>query len=438
MYSDWPFLDTNLETLSRRLQRSFLPLVVGMVTFAGAIVVHAAEPAVEPGGVGIRDEALLEMARQAGATAIEENEPEIGIGHYVIQLSGRRLLLTNDRMDGFVQLRFSWRTQREIGEDDLLRINMWNQEPGVGRATLLELPLQGEVHTIWVLEDEFEFQPNVPRAAPVEFIKRFGYLAQRFDDYVKGNLEAVPTLDDKPGDRIPVRYPGLEPPVETVETGAPGTDREKPQRITSALDGPLSAVAAPAGASLAMIAAKLGDRELLTRSLELLEQAVDRNPNDVRVATQLADAYVATGRELAITQAIQVYRSQLKDNPNAGPLLSRIADAYQQLGNVDDALDYAARRARLPDAQDRYAGTLQVALISIEADQSVRGLEVAEPIYVTHPDDNVVALIVATLMFESKHDHDARKLLAGLIDRLPDDHIVSINARSMLARRERD
>ena len=235
---------------------------------------------------------------------------------------------------------------------------------------------------------------------------------------------------------------GLEPPQDSPEAATPkvyvkpGSVLGASSRVKSELDGPLSEVAGPTGARLAAIAAKLGDRQLLYRSIELLEQAVDRKPDDLQAATQLADAYVATGRELALVQAIQMYRSQLADSPDGGPLLSRIADAYHQLGNIDDALIYATRRAQLPAAPNRYAGALQLALICIEAGEPARGLEVAERIHREHPNDHTVALLVATLMFESKRGTAAKNLLIDLINRLPEDHMTTIRARGMLKRRQ--
>lgn len=421
------------------------PLVVSACLLSFTLCsAGAAEERVEPGGIGIQDEAVLAIARDAGASEVTPGEPDVGVSRFKMRLGRHTVLLTNDRSEGCMVLRFSWQEEREPGEDDYLRVNMWNQEPDVGRATLLQLPLNGKLFLIWVLEDEFEFHADVPKTATVDFIRSYAYLAERFEGYAKGDNEVVPNLDSKPGDIIPIRQAGPEVPgaeaapdnnahprKASLPIESPASDRP---RLSSELDQPLSVATGSTGGNLAEIGARLGDRDLLYRSIALLELAVERAPKDERLVTQLADAYVATEREPALVQALRIYRSQLAAHPDAPELLARIADAYHQLGNTSDALKFAARRASLPQASNRLAGCLQIAIITTDAGQPATGLALVEPLHQRHPDDHGVTLLTATLQFGAGRDSDARILLTSLIERLPGDHPAAVKAQSLLDR----
>lgn len=180
-------------------------------------------------------------------------------------------------------------------------------------------------------------------------------------------------------------------------------------------------------------AASLKEPQRLDGALALLEEAVQRDPENNALKVDLADAYVQLGHEAALAYAIDLYEDVLKHTPQEDALLARLAEAYGQLENYKEAFRLLEQRLTLSQPNVRGVA-LQAVTLSIEGRQLDRGRRVLSPLVLKYPNEPGLQLLQATLLAEAGRNLEARAAIREAQGRIPPGDPLEAEAQKMMER----
>lgn len=180
-----------------------------------------------------------------------------------------------------------------------------------------------------------------------------------------------------------------------------------------------------------------GDRQARARATELLEKALEADPDNDLVRIDLADAYVLLDEELTLAVAIDLYEDALSRKPEDDRLLVRLARAYAALENAEDAYRYVERRLRgATQPEHLHEIALQVAAIAAVTGETNLGGALLAGIVEKHPDLIGVRLVWGALLVETS-PAEAKRVLQPVLERHPPPHAYGIQAQRLLSAREK-
>lgn len=180
----------------------------------------------------------------------------------------------------------------------------------------------------------------------------------------------------------------------------------------------------------------IGNKEAQLRATELLERALEADPDNDTLRIDLADAYVLLDEELTLAVAVDLYEDALTRQPDDDALLARLARTYAALENAEDAYRYIERRmARATQSGHLHEIALQIASIAAVTGEAERGSELLAGLVEQHPNLVGLRLVWGALLVEFDPD-DARRVLQPVLERHPPPYAYGVQAQQLLSAQE--
>lgn len=180
-----------------------------------------------------------------------------------------------------------------------------------------------------------------------------------------------------------------------------------------------------------------GDQQARLRATELLEKALESDPENDALRIDLADAYVLLDEELTLAVSIDLYEDVLTRKSDDDVLLARLARAYAALGNADDAYRYAERRLHgATGPKHLHEIAFQIVAIAAVTGEPKHGSELLSGLVEQHPDLAGLRLVWGMLLVETD-PAQAKRVLQPILERYPPPHAYGVQAERLLSSQEK-
>jgi len=146
----------------------------------------------------------------------------------------------------------------------------------------------------------------------------------------------------------------------------------------------------------------------LNKGISLLEQSLKQQKNNSALQTELADAYLHTGKT---KKAQKLYEKLIKHNANHAHALNNLANIYHEMGNKN-AIDMARKAQQL--APDNVAFNDTLGWILVTNGQPAEGLSHLRNAFARAATSGEIRYHIAMALHQLKRDDEARKELKYL------------------------
>lgn len=160
-------------------------------------------------------------------------------------------------------------------------------------------------------------------------------------------------------------------------------------------------------------------------ALSLMDDWLERQPRDVAVLMQLADAYLSLGRE---DDARETYLRVVEIQPEHVPALNNVAWLSRD-ENLEQAMEYAERAHQLAPRDPHVLDTL--GMLKLQQGEIEQAYSLVREAADRSPTDAQIQLHLGRILVQMDRFEEARELLGRLVSQLPDTEIGN-EARSLL------
>lgn len=168
-------------------------------------------------------------------------------------------------------------------------------------------------------------------------------------------------------------------------------------------------------------------------AVSLLEQALELDPENDDLRTDLADAYALMGEELCMVAAIDLYEDLLTRQPESDRLWARTAVAYASLDNSEDAYRCAgARWGQADTPAKRFIVARQYVTIAAMTDDPEGADLFLRQAVVEHGDEPGLRLLWGVVVL-ARDRPGAERIWRPILEQYPPPHPYGQLVRKMLA-----
>ena len=224
--------------------------------------------------------------------------------------------------------------------------------------------------------------------------------------------------------------PSNVPSAGIAATPQPAT----PQPATPQPEKPASTTTAPADLYALGRQALLAARSPAARraAVSLLEQALELDPENDDLRTDLADAYALMGEELCLVAAIDLYEDLITRQPESDRLWARTAVAYASLDNSEDAYRCAgARWGQADTPAKRFIVARQYVTIAAMTDDPEGADLFLRQAVVEHGDEPGLRLLWGVVVLPRDRP-GAEQIWRPILERYPPPHAYGELVQKML------